>query len=103
MSIDLVTLADKGDDDKGGSLIPGAKPTPIPGMSGPVGELMGYGLWLLLLAGVAGLGVGIYKLAVSDKSRHGGGSEPFKWMGGGGAAILLSGSLLSIVNGVVGG
>ncbi|MEV5774237.1 hypothetical protein AB0L49_23755 [Streptomyces antimycoticus] len=103
MSIDLVTLADKAKDDDKGGIIPGAKPTPIPGMSGPVGQLMGYGLWILLLAGIAGLGVGIYKLATSDKSRHGGGSEPFKWMGGGGVAIIFSGALLSIVNGVVGG
>ncbi|MFI2764911.1 hypothetical protein ACH5A3_39785 [Streptomyces echinatus] len=83
-------------------LIPGAKPTEIPGLSGPVSELMGYGLWLIILAGVGGVGFGIYKLAVSDKSRNGGGSEPFKWMGGGVAAILLSSSLITILNGIAG-
>lgn len=93
MIVDLVTLA---------SLIPGAKPTPIPGMSGTVSELFGYGLWLLALAGAAATGFGVYKLAVSDKSRHGGGSEPFKWMGGGIAALLLSGSLITIINGIAG-
>lgn len=91
---DLVTLA---------GLIPGAKPTPIPGMSGTVSQLFGYALWLLLLSGAGSVGFGVWKLAVSDKSRHGGGSEPFKWMGGGIAACLLSGSLLTIINGVVGG
>lgn len=93
------------DDDKkkgGGSLIPGAKPTKIPGMEGPVSEIFGYGLWLLVLAGVGGVAFGVYKLAVSDKSRNGGGSEPFKWMGGGLAAVILSGSLIAILNGIAG-
>ncbi|MEU1312618.1 hypothetical protein ABZ419_27515 [Streptomyces cinnamoneus] len=92
--MDLVTLA---------GVIPGAKPTPIPGMDGTVSQLLGYGLWLLVLAGVAGAGFGVYKLAVADKSRHGGGAEPFKWMGGGVAAILLGGSLITILNGIAGG
>ncbi|MFJ6523622.1 hypothetical protein ACIQJ4_35860 [Streptomyces filamentosus] len=41
--------------------------------------------------------------AVSDKSRNGGGSEPFKWMGGGMATILLSASVIIILNGISGG
>ncbi|MEV7544989.1 hypothetical protein [Streptomyces sp. NPDC089915] len=86
-----------------GDLIPGAKPTKIPGADETVGKLFGYGLWLVILAGVAGVGFGVYKLAVSDKSRNGGGSEPFKWMGGGVAAILLSSSLIAILNGISGG
>ncbi|MET9206799.1 hypothetical protein ABZW38_16825 [Streptomyces bacillaris] len=81
-------------------LIPGAKPTPIPGMTGTVSEIFGYGLWILILAGVGGVGFGVYKLAVADKSRNGGGSEPFKWMGGGIAAILLSSSLIAILNSI---
>jgi hypothetical protein len=84
------------------ALIPGAKPTPIPGMNGVVSEIFGYGLWLLILAGVGGVGFGVYKLAVSDKSRNGGGSEPFKWMGGGLAAVILSSSLIAILNGIAG-
>lgn len=95
-------LAADGDDEKGGGLIPGAKPTKIPGMDGPVAEIFGYGLWLLILAGVGGTAYGVYKLAVADKSRNGGGSEPFKWMGGGIAAILLSSSLIAILNGIAG-
>ncbi|WP_431984708.1 hypothetical protein [Streptomyces qinglanensis] len=81
-------------------VIPGAKPTQIPGVSGTVSELAGYGLWLLVLAGAGGVGFGIFKLATADKSRHGGGSEPFKWMGGGIAAVLLAGSLITIINGI---
>lgn len=81
-------------------IVPGADPTPIPGMDGTVSELFGYALWLLVLAGAAATGFGVYKLAVADKSRHGGGSEPFKWMGGGIAAVLLSGSLIAIINGI---
>ncbi|MFI0901907.1 hypothetical protein [Streptomyces sp. NPDC020983] len=88
--------------DGGGGLIPGAKPTKIPGLDGPVSQVFGYGLWLLVLAGAGGVGFGIYKLATADKSRNGGGSEPFKWMGGGIAAILLSGSLIAILNGIAG-
>ncbi|MFD7454118.1 hypothetical protein [Kitasatospora sp. NPDC059827] len=83
-------------------LIPAAKPTKIPGMDGMVSTLFGYGLWLLVLAGVFATGFGVFKLATAEKSRHGGGSEPFKWMGAGVAAILLSGSLISILNGIVG-
>lgn len=94
-SAEMITLAD--------GLIPGAKPTKIPGLSGPVTTLLGYGLWLLVLAGVIGVGIGVFKLATSDKGRGGGGSEPFKWMGGGVAAILLSGSLIAILNGIAGG
>ncbi|MFI9155674.1 hypothetical protein [Streptomyces sp. NPDC053367] len=89
----MVTLA---------GLIPGAKPTPIPGLEGPVAQLFGYGLWVIALAGAGGAGFGVYKLAVSDKQRGGGGSEPFKWMGGGAAAILLSISLIAILNGIAG-
>lgn len=84
-------------------IIPNAKPTKIPGTSGTISTLFGYGLWILLLAGVAGAGYGVFKLAISDKSRHGGGSEPFKWMGGGVAAILLAGTLITILNGIAGG
>ncbi|MGO1025755.1 hypothetical protein ACTOXX_34845 [Streptomyces rubiginosohelvolus] len=83
-------------------LIPGAKPTQIPGMDEAVSDIFGYGLWLLILAGVGGTGFGVYKLAVADKSRNGGGSEPFKWMGGGVAAIILSSSLIAILNGIAG-
>jgi hypothetical protein len=93
MATEVVTLA---------GLIPGAEPTKIPGLSDPVAKLFGYGLWLLILAGAGGTGFGVYKLAVADKSRHGGGSEPFKWMGAGVAAILLAGSLITILNGIAG-
>jgi hypothetical protein len=93
MAKDLVTLA---------GIIPGSDPTPIPGMNGPVSQLFGYGLWLLILAGAGGVAFGIFKLATADKSRHGGGSEPFKWMGAGAAAIILSGSLITILNGIAG-
>jgi hypothetical protein len=86
----------------GGGLIPGAKPTKIPGMDGPVSKLFGYGLWLIILAGVGGVAFGLFKLATADKSRNGGGSEPFKWMGGGIAAIILSSSLIAILNGISG-
>ncbi|MFF4648043.1 hypothetical protein [Streptomyces sp. NPDC001389] len=93
----LYTLAD-------GDLIPNAKPTKIPGVDETVGKLFGYGLWLIILAGAAGAGYGLYKLALSDKSsRSGGGAEPAKWMGGGIAAILLAGSLIAILNGISGG
>lgn len=84
-------------------VIPAAKPTAIPGVSDTVSQMMGYGLWLLLIAGFGGTAFGVYKLAVSDKSRHGGGAEPFKWMGGGIAAILLAGALIDILNGIAGG
>ncbi|MFC7872013.1 hypothetical protein ACFUS2_12805 [[Kitasatospora] papulosa] len=94
--MDLVTIAGELAD----GIIPGAKPTPIPGMSGTVSELFGYALWLLVLAGTGATGFGVYKLAVSDKSRHGGGSEPFKWMGSGVCAILLASSLLTIINSI---
>ncbi|MEU5160300.1 hypothetical protein AB0G74_11920 [Streptomyces sp. NPDC020875] len=46
------------------------------------------------------MGFGVFKLAVADKSRNGGGSEPFKWMGGGIDAILLDGSLTTMLNGI---
>ncbi|MFG2913115.1 hypothetical protein ACGF0D_09515 [Kitasatospora sp. NPDC048298] len=90
------------EDPKNSGLIPAAKPTKIPGMDGMVSTMFGYGLWLLVLAGVCATGYGVWKLAITEKSRHGGGSEPFKWMGAGIAAILLSGSLISILNGIVG-
>ncbi|MFZ3476058.1 hypothetical protein ACODT4_44515 [Streptomyces sp. 2.9] len=91
-TMELITLAADG--------IPPSTPTKIPGMDGPVTKIFGYALWLLILAGAGGTGFGIYKLAVSDKSRNGGGSEPFKWMGGGVATILLAGSLITILNGI---
>ncbi|MET8855552.1 hypothetical protein [Streptomyces sp. NPDC004579] len=83
-------------------IIPGAEPTKIPGLDGPVSKLFGYGLWLLVLAGAGGTGFGVYKLAIADKSRHGGGSEPFKWMAGGVISIILAGSLIAILNGIAG-
>ncbi|CAL9677755.1 hypothetical protein ACWDV7_20420 [Streptomyces sp. NPDC003362] len=84
------------------ALIPGAEPTPIPGMEGPVAELFGYGLWFVLLAGAAACGWGAYKLATVDKGRSGNGAEPAKWMAGGVGAIILSGSLIAILNGIAG-
>ncbi|MFJ4622556.1 hypothetical protein [Streptomyces sp. NPDC088812] len=95
-AMQLINLAADGD------LIPGSKPKQIEGLDDTVGDLFDYGLWLLMLAGAGGTGFGVYKLAVSDKSRNGGGSEPFKWMGAGVAAILLSGSLITILNGIAG-
>ncbi|GHI04645.1 hypothetical protein [Streptomyces cellostaticus] len=94
MTMEWVTMA---------GIIPGAKPTPIPGLNGTVSQLFGYGLYLLALAGAGGVGYGIFKLAVSDKSRNAGGSEPFKWMGGGAVALILSSSLIAILNGIAGG
>ncbi|MFD4371092.1 hypothetical protein [Streptomyces sp. NPDC058486] len=83
-------------------LIPGGTPTPIPGLDGDAAQLINYGLWLVLLSGVAGAGIGVVKLAISDKGRGGGGAEPAKWMIGGVAAALLSGSLVAILNGIAG-
>lgn len=100
--MDWRRLAD-GDGELTGNLIPPATPTTIPGLSEPVSQLFGWGLWLVILAGAGGVGYGVFKLAVSDKSRGGGGSEPFKWMGGGIAAVLLAGSLIAILNGIAGG
>ncbi|MGW3100018.1 hypothetical protein ACWDCC_42010 [Streptomyces sp. NPDC001102] len=94
MATEMVTLA---------GLIPGAKPTKIPGLDGTVSTLLGYALWGLIIAGAAGVIFGVYKLVWSDKSSRGGqASEPFKWMGAGIAAILLSGSLITILNGIAG-
>ncbi|KJS61960.1 hypothetical protein [Streptomyces rubellomurinus] len=90
------------DPQPGSGLIPAAKPTKIPGMDGMVSTLFGYGLWIVVLAGVCATGWGVVKLATAEKNRHGGGSEPFKWMGSGVAAILLAGSLISILNGIAG-
>ncbi|MFF4902617.1 hypothetical protein [Streptomyces sp. NPDC001068] len=85
-----------------GDLVPASKPKVIPGMEGPVGEVISYALWLLILAGVGGVIFGLIKLATSDKSRNSGGSEPFKWIGGGLVAVILSSSVIAIVNGVAG-
>ncbi|WP_037888904.1 hypothetical protein [Streptomyces sp. NRRL S-87] len=100
MYAELVTLAAEGD---GGKLIPGGSPVVIPGLDGPVGTILNWALWLVVIAGVGGVIYGVFKLATSDKSRNGGGAEPFKWMGGGVAAILLSSSLITILNGIAGG
>lgn len=82
-------------------VLPGAKPTPIPGMAPIVSELFGYGLYVLVIAGACAVGYGVLKLATADKSRSGGGgSEPFKWMGGGVLAIMISSVLISILNGI---
>ncbi|MEU6059084.1 hypothetical protein [Streptomyces sp. NPDC047097] len=100
LSAYIVLAADDDKKEGDGGLIPPATPTKIPGLDGPVTKFFGYGLWLLVIAGAAAVGFGIYKLAISDKSRNGGGSEPFKWMGGGAVAIVLSGSLIAILNGI---
>ncbi|MET9466618.1 hypothetical protein ABZY44_17775 [Streptomyces sp. NPDC006544] len=64
-------------------------------------ELFGYGLYILVIAGACAVGYGVLKLASADKSRSGGGgSEPFKWMGGGVLAIMISSVLISILNGI---
>ncbi|MFJ5588311.1 hypothetical protein ACIQCG_01010 [Streptomyces noursei] len=84
----------------GKGLIPDAKPTVIPNTEDIIGRFAGYGLWLLVLAGAAAICFGIFKLAVSDKSRNGGGAEPFKWMGGGLVAVVTAGSLISIINSI---
>lgn len=95
--MDMMTLAAALTD---GGLLPGAKPKAIPGLDPIVTELFGYALYILVLAGGSSTGFGVYKLATADKSRNGGGSEPFKWMGGGILAIMLAGTLISIINGI---
>ncbi|MEU9535815.1 hypothetical protein AB0D00_26345 [Streptomyces sp. NPDC048213] len=97
---DWIRLADG--ETPSGDLIPPASPTRIPGLDGPVSTLFGYGLWLLVLAGAGAVGYGVFKLAVSDKGRGGGGAEPAKWMGGGIAAVLLAGVLITVLNGIAG-
>ncbi|OKI92080.1 hypothetical protein AMK18_32975 [Streptomyces sp. CB01249] len=101
--MDWLRLAGKGDGDLEGPLIPPATPKAIPGLDSSVATLFGYGLWLVVLAGAGGVGYGVFKLAVSDKSRGGGGSEPFKWMGGGIAAVILAGVVIAVLNGIAGG
>jgi hypothetical protein len=83
-------------------LIPPAKPTIIPGTAPTISTLAGYGLGVLVLAGLVGVGVGLVKLVFSDKSRQGGGGEPFKWIGAGIGVATVSGSLIAIMNGLVG-
>jgi len=71
-------------------------------LGGPVSQLLGYALWLLILAGAGGTVLGVYKLALSDNSRQEGGSEPFKCRRAGIAAVILPGSLIAILNGIAG-
>ncbi|MFD3908987.1 hypothetical protein ACFXOL_29425 [Streptomyces californicus] len=85
-----------------GDLLPPAKPKPIPGAGPVVQRLSEYGLYLLALGGGVGIGIGGFKLATANKGRDGNGMEPFKWMGGGLAALLLAGALIGIINGVAG-
>lgn len=84
----------------GGDALPGAKPKAIPGLAPVITELFGYGLYIMVIAGGVAIGIGFYKLSMSDKSRSGGGSEPFKWMGSGVVTVMVSGVLISIVNGI---
>lgn len=85
-------------------LIPDAKPTPIPGLKGPVATFFGYGLYALVLAGAVAVGIGVWKLEMGDKRPGGGGgAEPFKWIVAGVVSILLSSSLISILNGIMEG
>ncbi|MFE9437046.1 hypothetical protein [Streptomyces sp. NPDC006640] len=85
-----------------GDLIPASKPKVIPGMNGSVGQMLSYALYVLVLAGIVGVIIGGIKLAISDKSRNGNGMEPAKWIIGGLAAVILSGSVIAMVNGVAG-
>ncbi|WP_424217699.1 hypothetical protein ACN20G_36660 (plasmid) [Streptomyces sp. BI20] len=100
LAVPAQLLADSVLAKKEGDLIPPASPTKIPEMESVVKNIFGWGLWLLVLAGAGGVAFGVYKPAVSDKSRGGGGSEPFKWMGGGLFAILISSPLIAILNAV---
>ncbi|MFJ5552514.1 hypothetical protein [Streptomyces sp. NPDC093225] len=95
-----VALAGKGDKGDPGGLLPGAKPTPIPGLGPVLIELIGYGLYMLVLAGGSATGYGIYKLAWADKGRQGNGAEPFKWIGAGILAVLMAGILIPMINGI---
>lgn len=100
----LTTLADGEAPEPGaGGIIPPASPTQIPGLPDIVSTVFGYGLWLVVLAGVGGVGFGLFKLATVEKSGRGGSaSEPFKWMGGGVIVIMLAGTVINILNGVTG-
>ncbi|WP_424216690.1 hypothetical protein ACN20G_31715 (plasmid) [Streptomyces sp. BI20] len=84
-------------------VLPPATPTLIPGTEGAVKKFIGYGLFLLTLAGAGGIAFGGYKFATSDKSRPGAGMEGVKYMAGGIGAVLISGSVLTIVNSLAAG
>ncbi|PVC80737.1 hypothetical protein DBP19_35105 [Streptomyces sp. CS090A] len=83
-------------------LLPPAQPKPIPGAGPVVQTLAEYGLWILVIGGGVGFGVGAYKLGTANKGRDANGWEPFKYMGGGIAAVVIAGSLIAMINGVAG-
>ena len=69
--------------------VPGNGPTAPPGLSGPLGDLIGYGKWLAEGVGLAGVLYSGGKLAQAhQQGGYGGGHHAGLWMALAGCALI---------------
>jgi hypothetical protein len=77
--------------------VPNPAPAPVPGLSGPVDTIIGWGKWLVMILGVVGLLICGGQMAIGRRNRH-----SFAADGAAGIPWVLGGiSLATIAAGVV--
>jgi len=77
--------------------VPNPAPAPVPGLSGPVNTIIGWGKWLVMTLGVVGLLICGGQMAIGRRNRH-----SFAADGAAGIPWVLGGiSLATIAAGVV--
>jgi hypothetical protein len=78
--------------------VPNPAPTPIPGLTGPLDTIIGWGKWLLFFLGVIGLLSCSGQMAIGRRNRH-----SFAADGAAGIPWVLGGlSLAAVSSGVAG-
>lgn len=74
-------------------------PTPIPGLSGTIGTVLGWGKWLALVFGIIGLGMCGVMMMVGRRNRHSfaaDGAAGIPWVLGGLALVAISGGIVGV-------
>ena len=79
--------------------VPPIAPSPVPGLSGPLDTVVGWGKWLAIMAGVIGLIACGVMMMVGRRNRHSfaaDGAAGIPWVLGGLALVAISSGVVGV-------